>query len=248
MFSFIAKAKKRSQAGLLGIAMLVIVLTCGGSGFLQAAPAKRSQPYYQPDGTATAIREMRDTLDSMRQEVNNHESEIRMFDEKLASVDVIIESVRDQLNETNRSHKEQLKGNASTFEEKLASLDTTTKGLVADLRQLKTHANDSSTALTQYKQKIGELERIVEQQNQNIEHLQAAMKSLMDALQPKDVVINRAAEPSSVVSGSSYRVKAGDSLEKIARSNRTTVQVIKELNGMTGDRIVVGKVLKLPEN
>jgi LysM repeat protein len=49
------------------------------------------------------------------------------------------------------------------------------------------------------------------------------------------------------MTGPSYRIKPGDSLEKIARANQTTVQAIKELNGLTNDRIVVGKLLQLPE-
>ena len=87
-----------------------------------------------------------------------------MFDEKLKNLDAIIENVRDQLSESTKSHKEQLKGSSSSFEGKILALETVSKSLVADLKQFKTHANDSATALGQYKQKIGELEKIVEQQ------------------------------------------------------------------------------------
>lgn len=241
---FFSKEQKRAQAWLLCIAMLALVLAWDSTA-LHAAPS-RNQGYYHADENAIAIQEMRDSLTGMRHEVSNHEAEIRMFDEKLANFDSIIESVRDQLSEASKSHKEQLKGNAATFEEKITSLDSTTKGLVADLRQFKAHANEATAALSQYKQRISELEKIVEHQNQNIEHLQAAMKALMDALQVKDGTVKK--DIAAASSGNKYRVKAGDNLEKIALSNHTTVKVIKELNGMTNDRIVVGKLLILPEN
>ena len=48
-------------------------------------------------------------------------------------------------------------------------------------------------------------------------------------------------------SPSRYVVKAGDTLGRIARAHRTTVQALKAANGLTSDRIVVGHSLKMPE-
>ena len=45
-----------------------------------------------------------------------------------------------------------------------------------------------------------------------------------------------------------YVVKRGDTLDRIARSHRTTVQAIKAANGLTSDHIVAGRNLKLPES
>lgn len=50
---------------------------------------------------------------------------------------------------------------------------------------------------------------------------------------------------SSSASSSTYKVKKGDSLEKIARANGTTVAAIKKANGMKSDRISAGQKLKL---
>ncbi|MBA3817107.1 MAG: LysM peptidoglycan-binding domain-containing protein [Parachlamydiaceae bacterium] len=205
---------------------------------------------YYDDENATLVKEMRDSLDDIRHEVNNHESEIRIYDEKLKNLENIIDSVRDQVSESSQAHKEQLKGNSNTLESKITSIENIIKGVVTDLRQFKTHANDSSIALAQYKQKISELEKIVEQQNQNLDHLQAAMRSLMEALVVKESAPSKPSAVSMTAEISApglYRVKAGDSLEKIARLHQTTVSVIKDLNGLSHDRIVVGQVLKIPE-
>jgi LysM repeat protein len=43
-----------------------------------------------------------------------------------------------------------------------------------------------------------------------------------------------------------YVVKSGDTLDRIARTHGTTVRAIKAANGLTGDRIVVGRKLNLP--
>ena len=44
-----------------------------------------------------------------------------------------------------------------------------------------------------------------------------------------------------------YKVKSGDSLEKIAKNHRCSVEKIKKLNGLNNDLIVVGQELKIPQ-
>ena len=43
-----------------------------------------------------------------------------------------------------------------------------------------------------------------------------------------------------------YTVRAGDTLWAIARTYGTTVDAIQKLNGLTGDVINIGQVLKIP--
>lgn len=42
------------------------------------------------------------------------------------------------------------------------------------------------------------------------------------------------------------KVKRGDALEKIARSNGTTIEAIKKYNNLTNDKLSVGQTLKIP--
>lgn len=207
------------------------------------------QGTFRADDTPMLVREMRGMVDEMRHRLNNHEAEIRMYDDKLENLETIIESVRDQLNDSSKAHKEQLKGSSSSLDSRITALEASAKGLADDMRQFKTHANESATALAGYKQKIEELAKSIDQQNQNIEHLQAAMRSLMLALNSDapSALTSSGNTPNMATSSITYRIKAGDSLEKIARSHQTTVQAIKELNGLSSDRIVVGKVLLIPD-
>lgn len=230
---------------------LFLFICCGAA---HAAPPQRGPSYPHMDPNAHAIQEMRGEVDHLRHEVSNHELEIRMYEEKLGSMESIIESLRDQITTTSKSHKDQLKGNTESLEEKLNSLDTTTKGLVADVRQFKTFSTDANNVLGQYKQRITDLEKTVSQQNQNIEHLQAAMKALMEAMGVKQAPQAKAiaeattagSDPSAIPT-SFYKIQPGDSLEKIAKANKTSVSIIKQLNNLTNDKIIVGKQIKVPE-
>lgn len=250
MLSLIRRSFKQARGER--ISSLAIFVLCVISATLTAAP--RGQ--YQQNDQVIAIREIRDSLEDIRHEVSNHEIEIRVFDEKLKNFDSIIETVRDQMSDSTKQHKEQLRGNSASLDSKITALEATSNGLVNDLRQFKIHSNETIASLTQYKQKIGELEKIIDQQNQNIEHLQAAMRSLMEALQGKPQISSKTTAESgagvnisrlSSNSDRSYKVKSGDSLEKIARAHQTSIQAIKEINGLTTDRIVVGKTLIIPE-
>lgn len=130
------------------------------------------------------------------------------------------------------------------MEEKLISLESQTKGQSNDLRQLKNHSNESVSVVAQCKQRIAELEKMVEAQNQNIEQIQSAIQMLLEALQVKAPLTSRVESESNP---KSYRVKSGDSLEKIAKVHNVKIQDLKELNGLNRDRIIVGQLLKLPD-
>lgn len=170
-------------------------------------------------------------IDSLKNQLSNNEAELSALQQKLENFHVILENLQDQLQEQGKGQKEQLKKDTASLDIKIVSLENMAKSLAADLKQLQTHANETAQSLQAMKQKLGE-------QNSNLENLQSVIQTLMDALQVKAEI---------PVSGKGYKVKAGDSLEKIARAHGTTVQAIKTLNGMSADKIVVGKTLQIPE-
>lgn len=60
-----------------------------------------------------------------------------------------------------------------------------------------------------------------------------------------EMLQRRTASPTEDIS---YRVKSGDSLWTIARRHRTTVDEIKQANGLQGSRIYAGQILEVPVN
>lgn len=171
---------------------------------LEAAPSRYS------DNTNS---DLRDTVESLRHQVANHEAEIRVFEEKFKSQEEIIDSISAQFKDSVKSVK------ASSV----------------------TSSQDMAQQLADYKKRIATLEKSLEIQTKNLDNMQKALTSLIDAIQGK--------EPSATsVSGTKiYRVKSGDSLEKIAKQNHTTIKKLKELNNLTGDQIIIGQKIELPD-
>jgi LysM repeat protein len=121
------------------------------------------------------------------------------------------------------------------------------------------------------------LNKIARQYNISLEELEAANPSFAgryDNLQPGDVLnipncnkppanptpvpANPAEQPAATMvpgvaptpiplSGRTYSVAAGDTLGSIARKFGTTVQALKEANGLTSDALSVGQILKIPK-
>jgi nucleoid-associated protein YgaU len=54
------------------------------------------------------------------------------------------------------------------------------------------------------------------------------------------------AQPSPTAGGAVYLVKSGDTLSRIARAHKTTVQAIKMANRLDTDRIFAGEKLNIP--
>lgn len=205
---------------------------------LAAIPANRAQSLPPPSTPeVAAIRNLRENIDAMRHGQNNHEIEIKAFSEKFDNLETIIDSLRNQLRDSSRAHKDHISTSTIDLESKIANIEIVAKGAVADLRQLKEHANESSTVLSQYQQRLRDVEKVSERQAQQINSLQAALKAVTEIL----------GKDGDDASTKIYQVKSGDSLEKIANANQTSIRAIKELNNLSNDRIIINQKLKLPE-
>lgn len=189
--------------------------------------------------TVSAAQASPQELHKLQYALENQESELRMFEERLNNQETTIAALRQQCADTKQSQRELFKGSSQVSDSKITSLESTNKSLLADLKQLKTHANDSAAVLAQYKQKIAELEKMVASQNENIDHLKAALKAITEAIDPS-------IKNSISSSEKQYRIKGGDTLEKIAKAHHTTIKALKEHNQIKNDKIIVGQVLQIP--
>lgn len=223
------------------------------------APQPYPQSYGRPSRSSSGedltsiLRQLKDGLANLKHEIRTHESEIRIFENKLQSQESTLEDLQQRLTEDLQSQQDfakashaNLEGKTEALDQSIRNLETVVKGLTADLRQMKTQANDSVTILGQYKEKISELENFLHTQNQHMQNVEAALQSMMEVWQAKEAAREIANKTSEGIK--TYKVQAGDSLEKIARLHKISVQALREINQLSNDRIIIGQTLKIPSS
>lgn len=219
--------------------------------YQQSYPIARPAPPSQGEDLAGVLRLLKNGLTDLQHEMQNHESEIRVFDNKIQGIDTSFEHFKQQLTNDIQSQRDfvratnvNLEGKTETLSQSMKNLETLFRGLMADVRQIKTQANDSVAVLGQYKQKMTELEGLVQTQNQHMQNLEAALKSMMEVWEAKEAV--KEISNQSVGEGKLYKVQSGDSLEKIARIHKVPLQALRDANQLNSDRIIVGQTLRIP--
>lgn len=189
----------------------------------------------------SGVKKIYDRVEILRHEVSNHEAQLKSLEDRIRNDEETIALLRGDLDTTSKAHKDSLKGRSEGIESKMGTHDTTIKGLANDLRQLQTHANQSSSALEQYQKRIADLEKVVDKQAQHIDSLKSAMRSLMQAIKGENNIADAELPPDGI-----YRVQSGDSLGTIAQKFRTTVKDLKEANNLKNNTIIIGQKLKVP--
>lgn len=237
----------------LAVALLALPLP-----YCLAAYPQPGRPSAPADELGKTLRSFRTNLTDLKHTTDNHESEIRIIEAKLQTQESTVDALRHELEQTTQVQTDLVKNKTVDIESKMESLENTVKGLIADLRQMKTQSNDAVAALGQYKQKLAEIEKLIDAQQEHVANLEIALRSVVDLAQSKAAapakipVSNREViqyrESSSSTDGTerTYKVQPGDTLDRIARDHKVSVQALKERNSLANDKIVVGQTLRIP--
>lgn len=201
--------------------LALLILICAAP--LQAAQRSNLQQ---------EVMEIRHVVGGIRNEVDNHDADIMVFQERLNNQELTLEQMRGDMS---LIKKEATENQAISLQRLEANLDN----LVSDIKQMRNHANDLSETLAKTQTRVEELDSTVKAQSRNIQNLHSAIGTIMEAFDMKPPA-GLSADPEET-----YKVKAGDSLEKIARKHKTSIKKIKDLNKLKNDMIRVGQKLKI---
>jgi LysM repeat protein len=160
---------------------------------------------------------------------------LQIIDGRIKHSENALSTVKQQDIEKQQAKIDQITLHLQTLEKRLALFEKNSGAESEERRELMTHAKETTAALIQCKNRIEELEKelVVNQRRfEEFGRLKGNIEHLAQAL--------RGSEPKT------YRVKQGDSLEKIAKLHKTSVEKIKKLNDLQQDLIVVGQDLKIP--
>ncbi len=168
-------------------------------------------------GNEHVFEEMKTEIADLRHSLHGTEVELKLLEEKF---------------ETREMANASPKGDVVSLQRKIALLEKTIDKMSGDLKSLMSNANQTTTSLSHYRDQIQEIDRKLGE----VSKLRSTLSQMSKAY----------AAPETVAE-STYRVKPGDSLEKIARTYRTTADALKKTNQLSSDKIVIGQELTIPK-
>ena len=179
------------------------------------------------------------TLLKLKHTQANFEQELAKMNSKFQNVDLVLESMRDEVTALLKACKETQITSASSQTNRFHTFEKNFDKVTSDLKQLKQHSNELTSCHDHLEKKIEELEKILKLQAEEIRTLESAMRSLTSAFEKPSKKKQRS---------TTYRVKKGDTLEKIAQDHGVSLSKLKNENNLTNDTIRSGQELIIPSS
>lgn len=217
--------------------MRLIALSLAAAAIAAGCSPLKSSPREEKHQLELTLLEMQTNLDDLRHEISCCKTDLQILDSRLKNQETLIAALKQQGGEKNQTKLDSLSQQLSALEKRIAFSETKSQGQGEDLKRMSIHANETTSALAQFKDRLCEFEQELLSQQRHFEEV-AKLKGHFEGLAK-----HLRGSPLEKL----YKVRAGDSLEKIARLHKTTVERLKQANGLTDDRIAVGKELRIPD-
>lgn len=208
---------------------LLALLLCHGCSPLKSSPDDDKHKL------ELTLHEFQTNLDDVKHDVNCFQTDLSILDEKIAIQDRSLEFLKTETSEKLQDRIALLSQSLSGIERKLDGIENRQKQISNEIEKLFSHANETTTALTQHQQKINELQQESYAHTktlQEIAKLKPAIQNLVQQGKFKEKV---------------HTVKSGETLDKIAKQYKTSIDKIKKANDLKQeDLIFAGQELIIP--
>lgn len=131
--------------------------------------------------TEMALHKARTDVEEMRCELNTTQSQLQILANKLSNQELMLSTLKQDTVNQQQTRLDELAAALTQLEKSSKQLLKRHEEALADLQGLATQASDTQTALSQYKEKISEVEHKLATQTQQIEDI-ARMKQTVDEL------------------------------------------------------------------
>lgn len=212
------------------ITALSLLVLCWG-----CSPIK-SSPHDQKHQLELTLHEVQTNLDDLRHDIHCFKTELQIIDGRIKHSENALTTLKQQDIEKQQTKIDQILVQLQSLEKKWATSEKTTHLESEERKGLSSYAQETTAVLQQFKSRLEELEKELIAHQRRFEEfgkLKGNIEYLIQSLHPSDKC-------------KVYKVKQGDSLEKIAKLHKTSIEKIKKLNALQQDLIVVDQELKIP--
>lgn len=190
------------------------------------SPLKTS-PHDEKYQWELTLHEVQTNLDDLRHDTNCFETEIQILDGRIKCFENALAVLKQQDIEKQQTRIDQIAHQLQLLDRKWTAFEKKQDTAKENVEHLATHAKETGMALSQFKSRIVELESEILTQGRKLETIAKLKEGLIKSTKV-------------------YKVRAGDSLEKIARAHKTDVPTLKQINHLQNDLIVVDQELNVP--
>lgn len=180
-----------------------------------------------------SLHKVQTEIEELKQDLNTHQMELNILEGKFLNQDNILAAVREEISEKEQKQCNDIQHRLDLCEKKIRFFEQQKDKLVNELKELNIHAHSTTTALSQYKSRISELEVFINEKLKEFTSIRHELKVI--------------SEPLSLVSQKKYRVQKGDTLKKIAKAMNISLEELKEVNHLQGDTIYIEQELIIPK-
>lgn len=199
---------------------------------LGACSPLKTSPHDEKHQLELTLHAVQTNIDDFRHQINCFQSELQILDGRIKYNENALAAFKQEGIETQKTKLDALAQQMQTLEKKWTVLEQNRTGESREIQQLTAHAQETTTAFTQFKQRIEELEKELLTYQRKLEQF-AKVKGSLETL-------------TKSMSSKTHRVQSGESLKKIANLHGTSVEKLKRLNNLDHDKIVAGQELKIP--
>lgn len=186
-----------------------------------------------------SYRELKIEVDDLKYSLDHKRVESQILQERVDALTKDLQTAVAGLEERKKLVKQSDQDLIRSLQNQMVDSFERQKTMNADIAVLSRTLNEAIKSLQDLQTKMQEMQKIAEKRQEQVED------KLKQTRQALGSVLNLI-ESQQEAGFHSYVVKEGDSLEKIARKHQTSVDILKKINDLDTDLIVIGRELKLP--
>ncbi len=194
-----------------------------------------SQQEQRMHSLSTQTQRICSELADLRYQLNNFNVELDILEGKSGNQQSTLNKLQQHLTSHPEKNHVTVQEELLLLEKQIGALNNNISLVAKDLAKLQTFAQASRQSISQHDTAFKRINSTIQQQNERLYKMTESLNLINE-------IIGRTI-PSSE---KNYTVKSGDTLEKIARKHKTTIESLKQENNLTTDLIFAGQELYLP--
>ncbi len=179
------------------------------------------------------VQKLKTDIEDLKQEMKTYQIEVGILEGKLMNHEEDLAYLQSPETGSMKGGSRSL-DQGTLADKRIQELEKTVDFLVKRFDRIEIESKEIAKVVSGYRQKFSEVEKYLQTQSESLQEIAKVRKSLKEIKE-------------EVVETTSYRVRAGDSIDKIARQYSTTPEQIRKLNKLHNDRILVGQELRVPK-